>query len=168
MVWSDFPGTQESTGGKQPSLQGSVCMHLSPLQRDRVCKMRITDRRDDRVLLGISDVSWKMSWETSISVTTTNVLGPCCQRCPSNTGATKGIFWQGRQPCPWLHVTVLAPLGLTVRDPESRSSLNHLFQSCPECPPVQQTGFDQKVLFHQPCKHHEVCFGPETTQFKQN
>lgn len=91
--------------------------------------------RGDRVLFGVSGISGKMPWETSISATVTNVLSPFRQGCPCSMDTTSAGKDTGHVPK--LCVTAPTPLGMAIRDPELESSLNHLLQGCPECLQVQ-------------------------------
>lgn len=96
-------------------------MHVHhPSAAGQFSKKWISETRGDRVLFGISNVSGKMLWETSISVTVTNVLSPFYQECPCNVNTTSAGKDAGHAPK--LCVTAPTPLGMAIRDPELESS----------------------------------------------
>lgn len=87
---------------KPPVIPHSVCTHIIPLPLDRGLQDSVHRDKTWQGAVRHQCVSGKLSQVISISLTATDMLSPCFQRCPSSTGTTQGTSQPGHQPWPWL------------------------------------------------------------------
>lgn len=127
-------GSQESPGGKHASLAGCLCVCIILLQLGSFAR----SRSQRRVVMGCYLAS-------------ATFLGRCLGRrasmwqspvCSAPSARDVPVAWiphllGGCWPCPKLCVTTPTPLGMAIRNPDLKSSLNHLLQDCPGCLQMQ-------------------------------